>query len=59
VRLLTEYEITKILNRAEINYAKDVKGSDGDGRKYNLYAVYTVREIRKKIESYLNKKYEK
>jgi len=58
VRLLTDYEVTKILNRAEITYAKNAKESEGDGKKYNLYAVYTVREIRKKIESYLKKKYE-
>tara|TARA_Y100000310_G_C20603434_1_gene774252 strand:+ start:1005 stop:1187 length:183 start_codon:yes stop_codon:yes gene_type:complete len=58
VKLLTEYEITKILNRAEIDYARKVKELKGDGRKFSIHAFYAVREIRTKINKYLDKKYE-
>jgi hypothetical protein len=58
VRLLTEYEISRILTKAEEDYIKKVKGLRGSGRRFNMNAVYTLREIRKKVNNYLDKKYE-
>ena len=59
MRLLTEYEIVKILNRAEIDYAQKMKKSTGDTRSFNIHGIYTVREIRNKVNKYLDAKYEK
>lgn len=59
MRLLTEYELAKILNRTEINYAQKMKESTGEIKSFNIHGVYTVREIRNKINNYLDKKYEK
>ena len=58
MRIISEYELTKILNKIEIDYAQNMKKSSGDIKQYNMNGVYTVREIRGKINKYLNKKYE-
>jgi hypothetical protein len=58
MRIISEYELTKILNKLEINYIQNMKKSSGDIKQYNMNGVYTVREVRSKINKYLNKKYE-
>tara|TARA_Y100001938_G_C8101570_1_gene442204 strand:- start:13684 stop:13863 length:180 start_codon:yes stop_codon:yes gene_type:complete len=59
MRLLTEYELAKILNKIEINYAQKMKNSSGETKSFNIHGIYTVREIRNKINKYLDTKYEK
>lgn len=59
MRVLTEYELAKILNRTEINYAQKMKQSTGETKTFNIHGIYTVREIRNKINKYLDAKYEK
>ena len=57
MRILTEYELSKILNRVEIDHAQKMK--QGKDRNFNINAIYTIREIRNKINKYLDTKYEK
>tara|TARA_Y100001963_G_scaffold158853_1_gene260049 strand:+ start:1786 stop:1959 length:174 start_codon:yes stop_codon:yes gene_type:complete len=57
MRVLTEYEVAKILNKQEVDYVQKMK--TGQNRSFNVNAIYTVREIRNKINKYLNTKYEK
>ena len=59
MRVISEYELAKILNKMEINYAQKMKKSFGDVKQYNMNGVYAVREVRNKISKYLDKKYEK
>ena len=56
MRVLTEYEVAKILNKQEVDYVQKMK--TGQNRSFNVNAIYTVREIRNKINKYLNTKYE-
>ncbi len=56
MRVLTEYEVAKILNKTEVEYVQKVKS--GHDRSFNTNAIYAVREIRKKINKYLDIKYE-
>jgi len=58
-RVLSEYEIAKILNKIELDYIQIMKKNSGDIKRYNMNGVYTVREVRSKINKYLDKKYEK
>ena len=58
MRALSEYEVVKILNKVEADYIKNMKNSRGDIKRYNVNMVYAVREIRNKINKYLDKKYE-
>ncbi len=58
MRTLSEYEVVKILNKIEVEYAQNMKNSSGDIKQYNINGVYTVREVRNKINKYLDKKYE-
>ena len=57
MRVLTEYEVAKILNKQEVDYVQKMK--TGQNRSFNVNAFYTVREIRNKINKYLNTNYEK
>jgi len=57
-RVLSEYEIAKILNKTEANYIEKMRQSAGEDKSFNVDAIYTVREIRIKINKYLDKKYE-
>ena len=57
MRVLTEYEVAKILNKQEGDYVQKMKTVQN--RSFNVNAIYTVREIRNKINKYLNTKYEK
>jgi len=57
MRVLTEYELVKILNRVEIDHAQKMKS--GKDKNFNINAIYTVRGIRNKINKYLDTKYEK
>ena len=57
MRVLTEYEVAKILNKQEVDYVQKMK--TGQNRSFNVNAIYTVREIRNKINKYLNTKDEK
>ena len=57
MRVLTEYEVAKILNKQEVDYVQKMKTVQN--RSFNVNAIYTVREIRNKINKYLNTKYEK
>ena len=59
MRVVTEYELAKILNKVEINYAQKMKHSTGEVKSFNIHGIYTVREIRNKINKYLDTKYEK
>ena len=45
MRVLTEYEMAKILNKTEVEYVQKVKS--GHDRSFNTNAIYAVREIRK------------
>ena len=56
-RVLSEYEIAKILNKTEANYIEKMRQSEGEDKSFNVDAIYTVREIRIKINKYLDKKY--
>ena len=58
MRTLSEYEVVKILNKIEVEYSQNMKNSSGDIKQYNINGVYTVREVRNKINKYLDKKYE-
>ena len=58
MRTLSEYEVVKILNKIEVEYAQNMKNCSGDIKQYNINGVYTVREVRNKINKYLDKKYE-
>jgi hypothetical protein len=59
MRLLSEFELVKILNKIELDYIRIMKKNSGDAKRYNMNGVYTVREVRSKINKYLDKKYEK
>jgi len=58
MRALSEYEVVKILNKIEVEYVQNMKNSSGDIKQYNINGVYAVREVRNKINKYLDKKYE-
>ena len=59
MRILTEREILVILRKTEEKHFNNIKESQhSNERQYSSYATMAVRDLRKTINKFLNKKYD-